>query len=92
MVDRIEEARKSVATASDVTDDRAIQEQLQSVDVGLDEVEEVPDDEQRGERLEEIEAKITGLGDEATDGAVVEHLEDARDYIDAYRRDRAQDW
>ena len=92
MVDRIEEARRRVTTASDVTDDRTIRDQLQSVDAGLDGIEDVPDGRQRGERLEEIESKLTGLGDEASDDAVVEHLEDARDHIDAYRRDRAQNW
>lgn len=93
MVNRIEEARRSIDDASDETDHRMVREQLRSLSEGLREIEEDEDRQLEGERLEEIEDKLTGLGDEAVeDGEVMDRLEEARDHIDAYRRDRAQNW
>lgn len=91
MADRITEARRAVAEAAEAVDDRTVREQLQSIDEGLGDVGEEPDDAEKGDRLESVEAKLAGLGDE-TDGEVADHVGRARDLIDAYRRDRAQDW
>lgn len=92
MVDRIEQAASIVDDASELTDDSTIREQLDSVVSGLNAVAEEPDDAVKGDRLEEVEAKIVGLGDEAEDERVEAALQDARDHVDAFRRDRAQDW
>lgn len=92
MVDRIEEARRLVATASDDADDATVREQLHSIDRGLEAVSDEPDDAEKGDRLEEVEAKLVGLGDEVDDERVLDRIEDARDHLDAYRRDRARDW
>lgn len=91
MVDRIAEARRAVDAASEAVDERTIREQLQSVDRGLAAVDEGPTDDQEGERLEEVEAKLAGLGDEV-DGAVADRIGDARDQIDAFRRERTREW
>lgn len=92
MVDRIAEARRIVATASDATDDAVVREQLQSIDQGLAAVATEPDDAVKGGRLEEIESKLVGLGNEVDDEAVLAGIEDARDHVDAIRRNDAQDW
>lgn len=91
MVDRISNARRAVAEASDAVDDATIREQLHSIDEGLAAVENEPDDAEKGDRLEAVESKLVGLGDETEDEAT-ERIEAARDLLDAYRRDRAQDW
>ena len=94
MVDRIEEARKLVAEASDATDDATVQEQLHSIDEGLEVLADEPDDAVKGDRLEQVEAKLVGLGDEVDDdeGRVHHLLENARNHVDAFRRDKAQNW
>lgn len=95
MVDRIEAARREIDAASDETDHESLREQLRSLSEGLGEVENDDDPELQGERLEQVEAKLTGLADDTEDApsdVVLERLEAARDEIDAYRRDRAQDW
>jgi hypothetical protein len=64
-----------------------------SAEPGDELIVRLEDDELRGERLEEIEDKLTGLGDEAVeDDGVMDRLAEARDQLDAYRRDRAQNW
>lgn len=93
MVDRIEEARRSLDAASDKTEHEHLREQLRSLSEGLQEVENDEDPELEGDRLEEVEDKLTGIGDEVdVDQQVLDRMEDARDDIDAYRRDKAQDW
>lgn len=92
MVDRITDARRAVATASDVVEDETIRTQLHSIDRGLAAVGEEPDDPEKGDRLEEVESKLVALGDRTDDGAVLDRIEEARDLVDAYRRDRARDW
>ncbi|SFS10836.1 hypothetical protein SAMN05216559_3817 [Halomicrobium zhouii] len=93
MVDRIAEARKLVEEASDVTDDATVQEQLHSIDEGFAVLADEPDDAVKGDRLEEVEAKLVGLGDELDDEDRVHHLiENARDHVDAFRREKAQNW
>lgn len=92
MVDRITEARRLVAAASDETEDATVREQLHSIDNGLAVVADEPDDAIKGDRLEEVEAKLVGLGDETDEEAVLRRIENARDHIDAFRRDEAQDW
>lgn len=92
MVDRITEARRLVATASDDTDDATVREQLHSIDEGLEVLETEPDDAVKGDRLEEVEAKLVGLGDELDDDHVHHLVENARNHVDAFRRDKAQNW
>lgn len=92
MVDRIAAARRLVATASDETDDATVREQLHSVDEGLAAVSERADDATEGERLEEVEAKLVGLGDEVDEEDVHQRVQDARDHLDAFRREEAQNW
>lgn len=93
MVNRIEAARRSIDAASDETDDRMVRENLRTLSEGLLTVEEDEDRALQGERLEEIEDKLTSLADEAADdAAVLDRLREARDHLDAYRRDRAQNW
>lgn len=93
MVDRITEARRLVDEASDVTDDATVQEQLHSIDEGLGVLADEPDDAVKGDRLEEVEAKLVGLGDELDDEDRVHHLvENARNHVDAFRREKAQNW
>jgi len=95
MVDRIEAARRRIDEASDETDHEHLREQLRSLSEGLREIEDDEDPQLRGDRLEEVESKLVGLGDETDDETrevVLDRLEMARDHLDAYRRDKAQDW
>lgn len=93
MVNRIEAARHSIDAASDETEHRMVREQLRSLSEGLREVEADEERDLQADRLEEIEDKLTSLGDEAADDSdVMERLEEARDHLDAYRRDKAQSW
>lgn len=92
MVDRIAKARTFVDEAGDVTDDATVQEQLHSIDEGLGVLADEPDDAVKGDRLEAVEAKLVGLGDELDDDRVLHLIENARDHVDAFRREKAQDW
>lgn len=92
MVDRISEARRLVEEASDATDDATAQEQLHSIDEGLEVLADEPDDAVKGDRLEQVEAKLVGLGDEVEDDRVHHLIENARNHVDAFRRDKAQNW
>jgi len=92
MVDRIAEARRLVATASDDTDDATVREQLHSIDEGLAVLADEPDDAVKGDRLAELEAKLVGLGDEVADEHVLHLVENARNHVDAFRREKAQNW
>lgn len=92
MVDRITEAERLVERASDETDDEIVREQLRSIGEGLATLEDDhgnPD--AQGERLQEIESKLVALADE-TEGPAFERIREVRDLVDAYRRDRAQNW
>jgi hypothetical protein len=92
MVDRIREARRLVVRASDETDDETVREQLRSISDGLATLEEDHGDAaQQGERLEQVESKLVALANE-TGGEEIERIAEVRDLVDAYRRDRAQDW
>lgn len=87
-------AREAVQSAADIADDSTVHEQLESIDSGLEALssEDAPGDAtEQGDRLEQLEAKITGLADE-TDGETLAYLETARDHVDAYRREYAPDW
>lgn len=91
MVDRISEARRLVDRASDETDDETVREQLRSISEGLATLEEHHGDpEQQGERLEQVESKLVALAN--TTDEEVERIAEVRDFVDAYRRDRARDW
>lgn len=90
-------AREAVQSAAEIAEDSTVHEQLNSIDRGLDRVtgdgEDAPaDDFEEGDRLEQLEAKLVGLGEETEDDVVLDHVETARDHIDAFRRDEAQDW
>lgn len=92
MVDRLSEARRLVDRASDETDDETVCEQLRSIREGLAVIEDgVDDPAERGDRLEEVESKLVALANE-TDGPEVDRIAEVRDLVDAYRRDRAQNW
>lgn len=93
MVDRIEKARRLVADASEDADKRDIHEQLNSIDEGLQVLDDAEsENEVKGDRLEEVEEKLVGLGNQVDDESVLRRIEDARDHIDAYRREETQDW
>lgn len=49
------------------------------------------DDSQLGERIEQVERQLAELGDDA-EGRTAEHIANARDHLDAFRRARARDW
>lgn len=97
MVDRIEQARLLAAQASDLTDNADVHEQLNSITLGLERIQEddaaadgdEPDDE--GDRLQTVEEKLAGLTDK-TEGEARERIEEARNHIDSYRRDNTRDW
>lgn len=94
MTDHITSARRAVRSAAESVDRSHVREQLESIDQSLESLsgDEAPDeDDVEGDRLEEIEDKLTGLGDEV-DERTIEYLERARDHIDAYRRQYAQNW
>ena len=110
MTDRIDQAREAVRRAADVTDEAAVQKQLQSIDEALMEMthssadESSPTDSEdedaavktegdvpRGDHLQEVESKLAGLGDE-TEGEARTLVQDARDHLDAYRRQYTRDW
>lgn len=92
MVDHIRSAREAIDEAVDVTGDAVIREQLQTIEDGLAVLQREEADERQGDRLEEVESKLVGLGDETDDDVTADRLETARDHIDAYRREFAQDW
>lgn len=110
MTDRLQRAREAVQRAAELTDDATVQEQLHSVDEGLEEMthsseEDVSDtdreeeggavktegDVPRGDELQQVEAKLAGLGDEA-EGRARSLIRDARDQLDGYRRAYTRDW
>lgn len=87
-------ARDAVQSASQLTDDSHLREQLDSIDRGLETLvgEDAPADlETEGDRLEEIERQLVELGDHA-DELTLEHVEVARDHVDAFRREYAPEW
>lgn len=87
-------ARDAVRSASELTDDAAVHEQLDSIDAAIETLasdERPADDAVTGDRLEEVERQLVELGEDA-DGAVLRRVETARDHLDAFRRTSAQDW
>lgn len=48
-------------------------------------------DDPHGNQLQEVEAKLAELGDE-TDEQARSLIQDARDQLDGYRRQKTQDW
>ncbi len=91
MTDHLQGARENIRLASD-TADGEVQTNLNSLDEGLGDLTEEgktstgePADE--ADRFEELEEKLRGLIDE-TDGETETALQDARDELDAYRRER----
>lgn len=93
MSDHIDSARHAVRSAAESTEKSQVREQLESIDEGLEGLSgtDAPDESAvQGDRLEEIESKLVGL--ETADDRTTAHLESARDHLDAYRRQYAQDW
>ena len=45
----------------------------------------------RGDELQQVEAKLAGLGDEV-EGRTRRLIQDARDHLDGYRREVTRDW
>jgi len=87
-------ARDAVQAASELTDDSTVHEQLTSIDRGLETLsgpDAPPEADTEGDRLEEIERQLVQLGDDA-DGLALEHIETARDQVDAFRREYAPEW
>jgi molecular chaperone GrpE (heat shock protein) len=83
-----------VQSASERTEDPTVKEQLSSIEQGLAQLSgdaELEDDQEEGERLQEIERQLTQLGDH-TDGTIREKLKLARTEIDEFRQEHAQDW
>jgi len=94
MQPRLRRARESVRSAIELTDDSTIHDQLQSIDdalEGLSGPETLDDDAEEGDRLEAVERQLVELGNDA-DGLAGEHIETARDNLDAFRRTSARDW
>lgn len=94
MVASISIARDAIQSADERTDDATVHEQLQSIDLALEQLSGATapaDDTAEGARLEEVETQIVKLGNQ-TDGAVHQHLEVARDNLDRFRQEHAQDW
>lgn len=90
-------AREAVQSAAEIAEDSTVHEQLNSIDRGLDQVtgggeSEPADDFEQGDRLQQLEEKLVELGEETDDDVVLDHVETARDHIDAFRRDEAQNW
>lgn len=87
-------AREAVQSASELTDDSTIHEQLNSIDEGLATLTG-PDapaaEDVEGDRLEELERQLVTLGDDA-DELTREHIAAARGHIDAFRREYAPEW
>lgn len=87
-------ARDAVQSASELTDDAHVREQLNSIDQGLATLTgaDAPTEyETEGDRLEEIERQLVQLGDDA-EGLTLEHIQTARDHVDAFRREYAPEW
>lgn len=92
MDQRLSEARDAIDSAQELTDDSNAEEQLDSIHLGLESVDdEQLDEAQVGDRLEELERQLVTLGDDVEDLAA-SHLQTARDQIDAYRREHAPEW
>lgn len=87
-------AGDAVRSASELTDDATIHEQLSSIDEGLATLTgaDAPEDVvTEGDRLEEVERQFVQIGND-TEGVVEEHLQVAPDHIDAFRREYAPEW
>lgn len=90
----IASARRAVQAAAEEVEIAHVREQLESIDEGLEALSgvEAPDrNDVQGDRLEELEGKLVGL-EAHVDDRTLEHLETARDHVDAYRQRYAQDW
>lgn len=94
MQPRLRQAREAVESASQLTDDATVHEQLNSIDRALGDLsgkEALDDSTEEGDRLEDIERQLVELGNGA-DGLAKQHIETARDHLDEFRRVRAPDW
>jgi hypothetical protein len=99
--EHLDSARHAVQEASEETVDASLRQQLRSIDEGLMELTEHSEttddgvktsgDRPHGGELESIEEQLVRLSDHA-DGAARTHVQEARDTIDAYRREFVRDW
>lgn len=90
MTDHLQRTREEIHRATEHVDGE-VQDNLQSIDEALQKLTadgdtgaKFADDE--AERFEHVEEKLRGLMDQ-TDGAAERALQDARDELDAFRRE-----
>jgi len=90
MADHLQRTREEIHRATEHVDGE-VQDNLQSIDEGLQQLSageetaaKVPDDE--AERFEHVEEKLRRLMDQ-TGGEAERALQDARNELDAYRRE-----
>lgn len=91
VTDQLSIARESIRQASEMADQRDVQDQLKSLDEGIEELTseektQESDPTVEVDRLEQVEEKLAGLLEE-TDGAVNTRIEEARDAIDVFRQE-----
>lgn len=87
-------ARDAIQSAHNHADEPDVRRQLTSIDRALADLsgeERLADDTIEGARLEELERQLVTLGN-TTEGVVESELETARDHIDGFRQQHAQDW
>jgi hypothetical protein len=81
----VDAAREELQRASD-TADGEVQHHVNSIDEGLMELAEgdkITEAEADPDRVAELEEKLAGLSAETNDQAVVSHIENALDHLDA---------
>ena len=81
----VDAAREELQRASDAADGE-VQRHINSIDEGLMELAEgdkITDAEADPDRLAELEEKLAGLSAETDDQAIVSHIENALDHLDA---------
>lgn len=92
MSERPERIREELERATEEAD-RDVREQLESIEEGFEEIiggDKTADTHPHADRLEELEKKLSGLGDE-TDGEVHRHVTTAEALLTGYRRDYAEE-
>ena len=81
----VDAAREELQRANDAADGE-IQRHINSIDEGLMELAEgdkMTDAEADPDRVTELEEKLAGLSAETDDQAIVSHIENALDHLDA---------
>jgi hypothetical protein len=81
----VDAAREELQRANDAADGE-VQRHINSIDEGLMELAEgnkITEAEADPDRMAELEEKLAGLSAEADDQAIVTHIENALDHLDA---------